>query len=506
MELINLSNINYFHEGEKLFSIKKISIDSNEKVALIGKNGSGKSTLAKMIVGERKHSNIQRNKNFSIGYLPQLNNDPILSGGEIVKQSITQLFKMNHDFFILDEPTASLDLKNRKWLLNELKNLTKGVLIISHDWNFIDSFTKDILYFEDKEMLRFNGSIEELQKSIENNKKKQLSRYNENRKEIRKLEREARKKKEKAKQMTNKKKTVSRSDWKVNSKLGRYNSQSKALNKSASSIEKRIERIAKEDKPNDDPNLKLKMVGNLKEASYTLISLKPGTVSVGGNQLFSYPTFKVRSGDHMVLTGDNGTGKTTFFEKLLNKELENGYYAKNLSIGYFSQNTVNLEMDKSILENVEKHSKQDITTILNLLAGLGFDNDRVMNKVSLISGGEMARVELCKILLGNYNLLLMDEPTNYLDIHMIMSLKKFIISYPGSIIIISHDETIINSVPNRWNISSNQLLHSTKEQKTKNNDELVQLLFQKDLLIQNEAKEMGDIKEIQDKIDELKSE
>lgn len=157
------------------------------------------------------------------------------------------------------------------------------------------------------------------------------------------------------------------------------------------------------------------------------------------------------------MIGPNGSGKTTLINKLL-REDEAIQLSPSLRIGYFSQNLSTLNLNESILENVKKEAVQSETTIRIILAQLYFKGEDVYKPISVLSGGERVKVSLAKLLAGNYNTLILDEPTNFLDIQAVEALEYLLKEYPGSVLVVSHDRSFINTTASKiWEIEDKQI-------------------------------------------------
>ncbi|HEL2245160.1 TPA: ABC-F family ATP-binding cassette domain-containing protein [Streptococcus suis] len=234
--------------------------------------------------------------------------------------------------------------------------------------------------------------------------------------------------------------------------MGSYDSQAKSMAKSAKQLEKRIERLEKVSQPRKEAHIKMESKGALDTDLHRLFLLQAGQVLMDEVYLFDFPQIGMTFGEKLALVGANGSGKTSFVRKLLRKELA-GYYNPKLKIAYFAQDLINLDEEKTALENVSCTSLQDKMTILNLLGMLGLSYDKAQQKVANLSGGERVRLSLAKVLLADANLLILDEPTNFLDMVAIEALETFLKEYEGSVLLVSHDQQFVEtSVHSQWEI------------------------------------------------------
>lgn len=177
-------------------------------------------------------------------------------------------------------------------------------------------------------------------------------------------------------------------------------------------------------------------------------------------KLFKIDSLSINKNEKIALIGENGTGKTTLLNMILNQE--NVWVHPNLKIGYFSQMSDILEEDADILANVINTSIYDETMTRIVLARLGFKTNDVYKIVSILSDGEKAKVKLAKILTSDFNYLIFDEPTNFLDINAIESLENLLKSYDRPFIFVSHDEEFINNLADTLLIIEDKRIKSFK--------------------------------------------
>lgn len=470
MKHLEIKNVVKEVNEKTLFNINDIIINKFEKIGIVGKNGSGKSTLLKMIVEEDKNYTGFIGRDGKIKYIPQLKENTTESGGEQVKNYLIEAFNENADILMLDEPTSNLDQENIKWLINQIRKYSYTLIVVSHDRQVLELMDK-LIYFKDTKVEIFAGNYSDFEDFQENQFVKQQLMYKEYHRTVNRLNNEVKNRNQHAASFKKRKKNISISDYKVNSRMGSYDGQEKAIAKSSKALEKRIEKLEAVEKPKEENPFKFKKIGAVKDEGKTLINLEPDEVFINDRKLFSFSHFKLTQGEHISLIGANKTGKTTFIKQLIDRKFK-GYYVPDMKVGYFAQNFSQLNFKKSILENVMEDTLQDVYLVRNLLGSLGFNIDKINKNPEILSGGERVRLSLAKVLVGNYHLLILDEPTNYLDIDTLKSIEKFLINYPGTFILISHDDIFVkNTTKHNYEIKNRQLLDEVYQHQYQSKDD-----------------------------------
>lgn len=503
-----ITNGSVEYGAETILEEINIEIKEKEKIAIIGRNGAGKSTLLKAIInndlltqgtGEEKFS-IYKEGNPVIGYLKQMEFeddqitmiDEILkvykpitnleqkieqivekmqtdkseelakeyskamdryefldgytykkeyetainkfgfssedklkkisefSGGQRTKIAFIKLLLSKPDILLLDEPTNHLDIETIEWLEQYLKNYSKSVVIVSHDRMFLNKIVNKVYEIEYGVTTAYSGNYTFFEEQKKINYEKQLKDYEYQQKEIKRLN-----------------DIVTRFKYKP----------TKA--KMAMSKLKQIERMVKIEAPNkyDLTTFKTNFIIE-KQSGKDVLFAKD--LEIGYDKTLQKISLNVYRGQKIGIIGENGIGKSTLLKTLvgiipkISGEFEFGH---NVQIGYFDQQMALLDSEKTVLEDFSEEFPNLTTTELrNSLAAFMFYGEDVFKKINMLSGGEKVRLQLCKILKKGPNLLILDEPTNHMDIIGKESLELLLKEYTGTIIFVSHDRFFVNKI------------------------------------------------------------
>src|SRR5699024_8315303 len=219
----------------------------------------------------------------------------------------------------------------------------------------------------------------------------------------------------------------------------------KKLHKTGKSLETRLEKLEKIDKPFEETPLKMDIPYQEKLAGKTLIRMENVSGKVGNQTLWKRANFMIKGGDKLAIIGENGSGKTSLIRKIIADD-DGIHQSSACQIAYFKQDLSILNINKSILENVQESSPHNETLIRTVLARLHFFREDVYKKVNNLSGGEQVKVTLAKLFLSNSNTLVLDEPTNFLDIEALEALESLLSEYEGTIIFVSHDRRFVEKI------------------------------------------------------------
>lgn len=349
-----------------------------------------------------------------------------LSGGQKTRVSLCKLLLRNPDIILLDEPTNHLDLEAIEWLEDYLKSYKGTVLVISHDRFFLDSVTNNTFEVINGHINCYNVPYT---KFIDLRKKKyeaDLKAYNIQQAEIKRQEA-------------------------IIEKFRSFNRE-KSI-KAAESREKALDRMEKIDAPDREKEAsKIKFEASVK-SGYDVLHIENLSKSYGEKTLFKDLTFDLKRGEKAALIGENGRGKTSLFKMILNKldsDSGNIILGTNVNVGYYDQEQSDLNIDKSIIDEVwDEFPNLTTSKLRGILASFLFTGDDVFKEIKTLSGGEKCRINLLKLMISKSNLLLLDEPTNHLDIMSREALEDALISYDGTLLVISHDRYFLNKVIGR---------------------------------------------------------
>ena len=508
--MITVNDISVHFGGTTLFSDVSFAINENDKIALMGKNGAGKSTLLKIIAGEAKAStgNISAPKDAVIAYLPQhllasdgatvmeeaskafgeifkmkaeideINEqltirtdyesdaymqliervsdlsekfyaieeinyeaevEKILiglgferedftrqtsefSGGWRMRIELAKILLQKPDLILLDEPTNHMDIESIQWLEDFLINSAKAVVVISHDRAFVDNIT--------------NRTIEVTMGRIYDYKAK-YSHYLELRKDRRIHQQKA---------YDEQQRMIADNQTFIDRFKGTF-SKTDAVQSRVKMLEKLV--IVQVDEV-DTSALKLKFPPALRSGNYPVI-VKDLEKSYGNHLIFKDANIVIERGDKVAFVGKNGEGKSTMIKAIM-KEIDiNGGSVEighNAMIGYFAQNQASLlDENGTIFSTIDDIAVGDVRTkIKDILGAFMFHGDDVTKKVKVLSGGEKTRLAMIKLLLEPVNLLILDEPSNHLDMRTKDIIKDALRDFDGTLILVSHDRDFLDGL------------------------------------------------------------
>ena len=563
MALIDLIDVSKKFGANEILNSVSLSVNENEKIAIIGKNGSGKSTLMKIISGEVAADSGRRivqslisvemlaqNPNFNATFsvrdalnnelkeifdaiseyeksgillanepenreilkeqerllkfieakdgwniehkierilqefkLKEYENRPIcsLSGGEIRRVALGALILKKPDVLLLDEPTNHLDVYMVKFLEDMLKSSNQSIVFISHDRYFIDALATRCVEVEDASLKNFEGGYanylskkEEILASLAKSHETLLKQLKAEEEWLRRGVKARLKRNEGRKERV----LAMREEAKKNPGVIRR-------------VRLELERASKNFNQTQSQNRK-KMLFEFKNLSK----------SIDGKVLFEKFDARVLQGERIAIVGRNGSGKSTLLKILLGLEKPSSGEIKRgeVSIGYFDQARNVLDDDKSLIETFCPNGGDHVLVrgrnmhVYGYLKNFLFPKEFLDKKIGVLSGGEKNRVALAMLFTKTYDVLVLDEPTNDLDIATINILEDYLQSFEGAILLVSHDRYFVDKMANKlWAFEGTKInvLHEEYSVYLELEDEMKELdKFEKELSnSQNEAKQ-----------------
>lgn len=463
MLLIECRNIKKSYGDRLVLDVEDFKIYSDDRIGVVGLNGMGKTTLINILCGKLEPDEGFVKSYGSLSYISQLEEaddkevnkelakkfgvagtwEPHMSGGEKTRFKLAGAIDKDAQIIVADEPTSNLDMAAVQLLENTLNSYEGALLIISHDRQLLDNLCKKILEIENGKLKLYHGNYSDYKKQKDDERQRAQFEYEEYETEKRRLESAMEETKHKVKSMKKAPSRMGNSEARLH-KMG--NQKGKAnLEKSIKSIQSRIDHMDVKEKPKEVSKIKLDALSTEWTHSKILIMGKNINKAFGEKKLFENAEFSIYNGAKTALIGPNGSGKSTLLNMIIHRDSAIKL-SNTAKIGYFSQNLNILDEDKSIIENVMQSSIYDETFIRILLARLLFKREDIYKKVSILSGGERVKAAFAKIFLQDINLLVMDEPTNYLDIYSMEAVEEALRYYDRTILFVSHDRRFISSV------------------------------------------------------------
>jgi macrolide transport system ATP-binding/permease protein len=453
MLILEANHIRKEYADRLIFVVEDLKIYSEDRIGIVGLNGAGKTTLLHVLAGAIKPDEGEIRWHGTSAYIRQLGDgdgtddmvssrkfglngqleEEQMSGGEKTRRKIAQAFTQKSDVLFADEPTCNLDMKGINLLEKAMKQFRGALVVISHDRELLDHVCNRILEIEDGKIRSFTGNYSEYRKQKEREFKRSQLEYEEYVKTKEQLQRAA---------MILSNKAERYNDMSVNDF---QRGKSSEVAQKAKALKTRIEKLEKKEKPKDTAKTRIDVQKGEAPVSKTLISGRNIGKAFGKRSLFKDFSFEIPNRSKVALVGDNGTGKTTLIRMILSGE-GNIRLAPGVKIGYFSQSLDILDGEKTILENVMAESAFPESFARLILARLLFRSDDVYKKVGVLSGGEQVKAAFAKIFLQNVNLIILDEPTNYLDIFSQEALEQVLKDYEGTMLFTSHDRRFINAI------------------------------------------------------------
>lgn len=448
-----------------LFTIPRLTVYAGDRIGLIGQNGCGKSTLLQVLAGCRPCDGGQVRRGCDLGYAPQfglgagestgesrrnfwvgkLEDRAACSGGEITRMRLSRI-PFGARLLLLDEPTANLDLPGCRLLEEKLRQQETFVLV-SHDRELLDRLCNRIWYLEGGGLRCYDGNYTAFEQAQELEKLTQTRAREQYLREKRHLEEAAQELRAQSAQVRKAPRRMGNSEARLH-KMGDQKGK-KTIDRQRKALQSRLEKLEKVEQVREIPPMQLDFSLTHPPRSKTVLQVK--------KLHFGYPhtpdllkeiSFTLENGDKMALMGRNGSGKSTLLGLIAQ-----GYAGIQCSpqarLGFLNQDLSTLLPQHTVLENARLRAVQRedvVRTVLNrmLLPKTCWDK-----QAGLLSGGEKMKLCLCQLILSDCNVLVLDEPTNYLDLPSLRALERMLGEYPGTVLLVSHDQAFVRHTATR---------------------------------------------------------
>ena len=510
MSLVRFENVSKSFSGEPLFAEVNLRIEEGERIALIGRNGTGKSTLFRLIVGETEPDGgtVERMRRARIVYLAQIPDAPpettveeialtpfadllrmetelhrlercmaegeaaavtaygdyqhafiakggyefrtrvrqilgglgfrpedfslpfgTLSGGWRARLMLSLTLLREADLLLLDEPENHLDMDAREWLEEHLQSRPEAMVLISHDRRMVNILAKRVVEIEHGVLSNHTGNYDAWLKAKALHREQQQKAHERQEAFIRKEQ-----------------------AW-----IDRFRYKNTKARQAQSRI-KRLEKLEPVQAPVSEMDAAAFNMGPVVRSGETVLDVRDLTMAYD-TPLYSQFSFTLHRGERVGIIGPNGSGKTTLLNQMAGRI--NGLsgvtqVGHNVTFSFYEQHQEHLENDNEVLTEMQLH-RPDWTPLQcrNYLARFLFRGEEVFKSVAVLSGGERSRLALAKLIASDANLLFLDEPTNHLDMSSREALEASLELFPGALIIVSHDRTLMDKLVERLIIVDN---------------------------------------------------
>ncbi|MFI3229699.1 MAG: ABC-F family ATP-binding cassette domain-containing protein [Bacillota bacterium] len=502
--LITIENVDFGYNHQTTLENLNIKVNDGDRIGLIGKNGGGKTTLLRLILGELEATagKIIKKSQLTIGYLQQntgLEKDtPVyeemmsvfkevtakvqkqedlscamsavdhstleyrkivaeydrigaeifardgynteikvktvlngmgfagkynqtistMSGGEKTRLALAKLLLEAPEVLILDEPTNHLDFATLQWLEDYLSTYKGAIIIVSHDRYFLDKMVGYIWELQDKEVERFTGNYSKYKVTKEELVKFRLKEYEKQQQQI--------------------------------SSMQEYAEKNIARATTSNSAKSRLHQLANMEVLKPPRTYEKAPKFNFtfdRDSSKEVLTVTEMPLMVSDRQLCGDVTCSVFRKERVAILGANGTGKSTLIKALVKNADFRIKYGAGVRIGYYDQENLNIDFTNTVLEELwSRHSRASQTEMRGILGGLLLGAEDINKKISVLSGGERAKLGFAIVMAEKSNLLILDEPTNHLDLNSREALENALLRYEGTLIFVSHDRYFLNKL------------------------------------------------------------
>ncbi|MFJ8063540.1 ribosomal protection-like ABC-F family protein [Psychrobacillus sp. NPDC096426] len=474
--------------GDKIVLEKaKADIIAGAVIGIVGGNGEGKSSLLSVLANETlpssghiewfgntpiisyfKQEDEQFKQNdfvedewayFSKWSVPQNREYDNLSGGEKMKSRLSRVFAEKAQLLLLDEPTNHLDQRSLSFLKKQIQAYLGTIILVSHDRYFLDEVASWIWEVENKKLTVYAGNYTSFRQKKEESRLTQQRLYDAQQSKIKQVEKQI-------SDLRNWSSKAHADSTKHEFNKEYYRVKAKKMDAQIRSKKKRLELELSEntvDQPEEEKEVVFSIEGNKKKGK-RVIEANRMSKKFEDQLLFQNVSFTVQSQERIAILGANGSGKSTFFRMLLGEETVEGELWKSdaMNIGYLRQTVFDLPEEKTPFEFFGPTDFDKRGKIQTLMMNLGFSKDHWSRPIHTMSMGERVKLKLMEFMLDQKDVLLLDEPTNHLDLPSREQLEKTLSSYPGTILLVTHDRHFLEKLTNKLLIFENKTIRKVE--------------------------------------------
>ena len=491
MHYLEMRDVSVGFSDRDLFNIGQLDIYAGERIGLIGANGSGKSTLLRVMLGEleplsgvvKRSGNWQSFRQFDEAYSAEMIADSDLglwglndlwlrdpksmSGGEKTRSRLARILATPGDVVLLDEPTSNLDLEGIEYLSSVLWGLDTFILI-SHDRALLNEHCTRTIDIREGRIFDFPGPYDAYMEWLESDLQRRENEYEQYLDEKARLEAVAKDYSKRAEKISKKPKGMSYSEAKQRDFTASHRSQggkAKSMSAAAKHTEKRIGQLEEKAKPMRVQVIKPDFSLTNPPQNKIIAEAGQGAFGDGGltfgfegqDLLFESAAFQLKGNKRTALTGPNGCGKSVFCRLLVDGHTDIRVVPK-AKFAFFRQEMEMVDPELTILQNIRNASCQQETTDRSVLARMGFYREDVHKKAAMLSGGERVKLSFAMLFVSEANVLVLDEPTNFLDIPSMEAIESLLQDFEGTLLFVSHDRTFVQKLADEvWTIRDRKI-------------------------------------------------
>ncbi|WP_061776784.1 ABC-F family ATP-binding cassette domain-containing protein [Levilactobacillus senmaizukei] len=501
MTQITLTNITKIVAGEPLFTAPHLTAQTGDRIGIVGANGGGKTTLARLIAGQGTDFTGERHVDQTVTLVPQIAPTGDRSGGQSMLDRIRRALAQRPAVLILDEPSANLDDDHQTWLVHQLLGYRGLLLVISHDRELLTAVATGIWSLREGEFHQYNAGFAAFEQQQTEHRQNRLQAYQHEQREKREVQQAIQARHEKAARIRKGSRRMSAQE-RANSKSLREDNAGK-MERSARALKDRANREMTTEKPHEVAALKLLATDLPTVVGKQLVTVSDLHLKRDHHDLLHHVSFRIKPQERVAISGPNGSGKSTLIDQIL-AGVPGTRLAPSARVGYFHQDMTQLPLDRTVWATIAAATTLDTNRTRQIMGAFGLSAIFYDRLVGDLSGGEQVKLQLMTILVSASNLLILDEPTNYLDLPALRALEDFLIGYPGTVLFVAHDQTFRDRVATRTLvIQDRQLIDPDRTAVGEPASDLPRLKFEYDQLMMAPKLDTKRLQELRDQIERL---